>query len=159
MRYNHHLPMQYFLNFPIWKIGIMQNLIVQQNTTSVWHIICRIWHTCAKSCAIYDPRFEPHGTHGDHFLNLELDIFPKNPILRLCNLLNISYLCLYLSLHETIVSLSCALVCVQISLIIQDIFLLLYYPIIYVSGWKRNNHNLFRVPRKQPKTICFWNFR
>ena len=85
-------------------------------------------------CAKYDPCFGPYGTHGDHFLNLELDIFPRNPILKLCNLLNISHLCLCLSLHETIVSLSCALVCVQISLIIQDIFLLLYNPIIYVSG-------------------------
>ena len=92
------------------------------------------WHTCAKTCAKYDPCFGPYGTHGDHFLNLELDIFPKNSILRLCNLLNIRHLCLCLSLHETIVSLSCALVCVQISLIIQDIFLLLYNPIIYVSG-------------------------
>ena len=154
-----YFPMQYYMNFPIWKIRIWQNTIFQQNTIVVWHIIRRIWHTCAKSCAIYDSRFESHGTHGDHFLNIELEIFYKNTFWWLCSWLNIRYLGLYLNSHETIASLSCVLVCAQISRIIHNIFLLLYNPIIYVSGWKRNNHNLFRVPRKQPKTICFWNFR
>lgn len=49
----------------------------QQDTIFVWHIFLRIWHTCARVCAIYAPCFESHGPHVDHFLNTELDIFSK----------------------------------------------------------------------------------
>ena len=49
----------------------------QQDTIFVWHIFLRIWHTCARVCAIYAPCFESYGTHVDHFLNTELDIFSQ----------------------------------------------------------------------------------
>ena len=106
----------------------------QQDTIFVWHIFLRIWHTCARVCAIYAPCFESHGTHVDHFLNTELDIFSKLRFRDLCSMLYISYLCSRLGSRVTFVHSSCAKLCAKIFRIIHNISLLLYNPIIYASG-------------------------